>query len=1094
MEERVGRILKDGHGPVTGLRRQLAKDQVARQVTEAIDFVIKPFAGDFSDMLSTLSHVLVPGDTPLSDTVLHPEAWEKEHARSCSCMDHCRAFEAVGGWSSASYRRKKAKTCMFPRLAQAIRCGIKLVPGPKREKHIGLTTGKPNAPSYNAFAATHDQAYKDLIPARVVEEASLDPGHPQRVEAVASNLTVIRRSDMMRAFLASGVEVKDEASLGKYEVWRQATIAANRRKGVPEKEDPPAFKTRVACNLTGCGTNDWSGDAPMISTSITDALALMTKGCYFVAADLKSAFYHYRMSEDSRRLLGTRLSDGTLVRFRSLPFGLRLAPAWACTFIACVTDMLKERGVRCVAYIDDILVVADTEKQMREHHAIMVSVLKDLGLAVNDSKLQMGQVVEYLGVQLDGRTCSVSACPKKAAFTLMDLKWARSHLKQLRSVSHVHEQWRSLLGKLQFLAGLEQAGRCHMQSMWDALTSRRKVSVAQLEKDLDWWEAKLQHWIDNENVAPSAVLITRQTTMKDAVYLTSDAGDHGFGYVWRAGGRGPQYDYYASTWEHLPTVPESSTEKEMHAVLHFMQSNAEALRGKVLACMTDSSCLASNLLSGASHGKHRHMLVKIMEAADELGCRLLAYWVHREDNAYCDYLASLAHTLSLPSLCGRVRLPQVRRGRGEESGGRAAERGARSEPAAAGSAGRGHGLRGGRASAGLRDPGDHRTGRSGDSRVRGVARGLVGEPVPGVSGKAGVVPERAVHDGTGRGQDPRRGVLLKGAHDSQGRGAKARASVVDGGGGGQGAKGSVDAVGGHAGNGGVPGGAHGRAHHAGPGEERQRDAATAQGASESASGYRHLVANEVRRAPAADVGPGDHKRGLGLVLPPLHQDGQKRHHSGILSAGGAGRRVPSGSDEALAKGVVNSVRAPTGLRSHRGSKAGYDGVPELQRRRAEGQVELVHDQSADDRVTAAAAEGAAGRGPDESRAVQRSQHAARRSDHHGESGAVAGHHQEGGSLEVRHRKQVHGDVRPRAGSPGVQQRAGWSKGAGVSGRGESRDRTHGDASRRAHAASEQQRTAAEKAEAELLISDGWVRQCRSSRRRSTAPGGRERGG
>jgi hypothetical protein len=132
------------------------------------------------------------------------------------------------------------------------------VKGDKQPGQIELSTNKTNAPSYNVFAGANDAGYRDLLAQGVTEPASLKPGDPHHVIAVAGNLTVIRRSDMLRAKAASGIEVTFGESLEQYGQWRQSEIERRRAEGLAANGDPPPFKTRVACNFTGCGTNDYS--------------------------------------------------------------------------------------------------------------------------------------------------------------------------------------------------------------------------------------------------------------------------------------------------------------------------------------------------------------------------------------------------------------------------------------------------------------------------------------------------------------------------------------------------------------------------------------------------------------------------------------------------------------------------------------------------------------------------------------------------------------------------------------------------------------------------------------------------------------------
>lgn len=552
--------------------------------------------------------------------------------------------------------------CWFRVLLQAIKCGIEL---PEQrgslEGRRPLEIKQRNHSSYYEFMKTHDEALESMVGECVIEAASTAPEAQCYVRAVAASLTVLKRSDLRKVLIASGLEIINEDDLKEYEHWR----VHSRPDHLP---DPGKVKVRLAVNLTGNGVNDYSPDVHMISPTIQEAIGLMAKGCHFAVIDLKNAYYHYRISTKARDLLGVIDGKGKIYRYRSLPFGLRIAPAWASVFIGEVMLMLKARGIRGMAYIDDILIVADSQEQLEEQLKEVLELLRELGLEANETKLQIGQRVVYLGVLLNGQDATVTACPTKAAQVEVDLKWAWEHRREVRRSSVVREQWRSLLGRLQWFAGLEQAGRCHLASFWDLFAERRPVALRQLQRDFEWWQGRLKAWISSEAISPSAALMTRGALATNSVILISDAGEHGFGYVLCPINQLHQAVTFSMSWEAYGHKPHSSTGKELCAPLHVIRQHEELVRGRILICVTDSACMAANLLSGVSHGAHRADLVEVMEKADAVQCYLIAHWVRRDLNQYCDYLASLAASLSLPFIHGRLDLSSARSGRSSEEG------------------------------------------------------------------------------------------------------------------------------------------------------------------------------------------------------------------------------------------------------------------------------------------------------------------------------------------------------------------------------------------------------------------------------------------
>jgi hypothetical protein len=94
------------------------------------------------------------------------------------------------------------------------------------------------------------------------------------------------------------------------------------------------------------------------------------------------------------------------------PFGWSRSPQWFQAFTRHVAKLCRERGVRIICYLDDFLIMAETE-EMALHHTkvqfhgmlvfmtqILISILDFLGLTTNlkKSKMRPAQDREFLGL------------------------------------------------------------------------------------------------------------------------------------------------------------------------------------------------------------------------------------------------------------------------------------------------------------------------------------------------------------------------------------------------------------------------------------------------------------------------------------------------------------------------------------------------------------------------------------------------------------------------------------------------------------------------------------------------------------------------
>ena len=118
--------------------------------------------------------------------------------------------------------------------------------------------------------------------------------------------------------------------------------------------------------------------------------------------DLKDAYLHVPIHQDSHRLLGFSFQDRTY-HYKVLPFGLRDSP-WVFTrLVATVVAHLRLQGIRIFYYLDDWLVVASSQDLLVSHLRLTLEVTQRLGFLINwkKSSLVPQRLPCYLGARLD---------------------------------------------------------------------------------------------------------------------------------------------------------------------------------------------------------------------------------------------------------------------------------------------------------------------------------------------------------------------------------------------------------------------------------------------------------------------------------------------------------------------------------------------------------------------------------------------------------------------------------------------------------------------------------------------------------------------
>ena len=90
------------------------------------------------------------------------------------------------------------------------------------------------------------------------------------------------------------------------------------------------------------------------------------------------------------------------------PIGLASAPRTFTKIMKPVEATLRNLGIRLIIYLDDLLILADSEQTARLHLATAMNLLESLGFIINLKKsvLTLVQTIEFLGLSVN----SVALC------------------------------------------------------------------------------------------------------------------------------------------------------------------------------------------------------------------------------------------------------------------------------------------------------------------------------------------------------------------------------------------------------------------------------------------------------------------------------------------------------------------------------------------------------------------------------------------------------------------------------------------------------------------------------------------------------------
>jgi hypothetical protein len=179
--------------------------------------------------------------------------------------------------------------------------------------------------------------------------------------------------------------------------------------GAVDKSDSGKIRLIHDCSRPpGSAVNDYAINEKFSYSSMQDAAALVTPGCYLAKVDLSNAYRSVKIHPSNFEISGlawTFSGDNkpTIMYDTRLMFGARKSPSIFNELSQAVCRIMKSKGVsRIIAYLDDFLIISDTFEECQRNMQHLLQTLRALGFAINYSKIRgPSQRLTFLGVELD---------------------------------------------------------------------------------------------------------------------------------------------------------------------------------------------------------------------------------------------------------------------------------------------------------------------------------------------------------------------------------------------------------------------------------------------------------------------------------------------------------------------------------------------------------------------------------------------------------------------------------------------------------------------------------------------------------------------
>lgn len=311
-------------------------------------------------------------------------------------------------------------------------------------------------------------------------------------------------------------QIREEIDNGRYIITKEKPKIIS-ALGAIVKDSGKVRLIHDCSRPPGNALNDLATCEKFSYQSVQDAVSLITPGCWMYKADLARAYRSVKLHPNEHAISGLEWTfkgdlSPTWMYDSRLMFGARLSPSIFNELSQAVRRIMAIKGFpKCIAYLDDFLLIADTKEECSRQALELIKLLRYLGFSINYNKVVgPAQCITFLGVMLDSINCTLSLPKEKLDIFLQQVE----DFNQRKSVSK--KQLQSLAGKLSWASQVIQGGRPHLRRILDCINllqapSHRTRITKDMRLDFSWWLSFSVHFngtlpmIDNRPYAPLCI-------------------------------------------------------------------------------------------------------------------------------------------------------------------------------------------------------------------------------------------------------------------------------------------------------------------------------------------------------------------------------------------------------------------------------------------------------------------------------------------------------------------------------------------------------------------------------------------------------------
>lgn len=423
-------------------------------------------------------------------------------------------------------------------------------------------------PSLQAQAAIWEQMFPNRTEVKMVRQGVYVPIYPNPPQFFQTPF----RLDQAQSTVIEN-EITRLLAVGAIVQVATSTWSVN-----PFVVTQPNGKQRVCFDMSRL--TEWLQVPSFKMETLVDARNQIRHGDWLAKIDLTDAYHSVPIHPESQHLLGFHWKNRQF-QWKVLPFGLASAPWLFTRMIRCALSRLRAQGMNFVQYLDDILVINETQEMCAKNILEMIETLTMLGFLVNHKKSMLipTQNIEFLGLALNTMS--------------MTIRVPREKLRKLRrDAASLHEKAKTTPRELSRFLGLansvvqairlsrlqcrwlqrELTATLAAKPEWDAPMKIGARGISELQ----WWT----QWATFYNGAP---LPLRQPPPN--LIITTDASETGWGATL-------PHNTVWGQWT-AAEAQNSSNWRELRAVMHAINRLAISHPDRRVLILTDNTTVVA---------------------------------------------------------------------------------------------------------------------------------------------------------------------------------------------------------------------------------------------------------------------------------------------------------------------------------------------------------------------------------------------------------------------------------------------------------------------------------------------------------------------